>query len=174
MNGVRLRQVEPPRPPWKTTADSNSRMEIGILHIHIILKGESVQLRRETWQRGDQLSSRRMTRGVGGLLVFSVCERFEPSCCRCCFQIVVKTWHDGFTKGMVQFKLQKKVNVPFPPYVASYYFHSIHNGLWPRQHHMRWLQTCLEGCVSEYDCKPRESYLIQITDLPHNTADKRG
>lgn len=42
----------------------------GPMHMHIILKGECVQLQGETWQRGDQLSSRQMTLGVGGLIIF--------------------------------------------------------------------------------------------------------
>lgn len=42
----------------------------GPLHIHIILKGECVQLQGETWQRRDQLSSRQMTQAVGGLIIF--------------------------------------------------------------------------------------------------------
>lgn len=55
----------PTATPTRTPADSN-----GPMHVHLILAGECVQLQGETWQRGDQLSSRQMTRGVGGLLIF--------------------------------------------------------------------------------------------------------
>lgn len=76
-------QVDPTLPPPRPPADSNSHMHAkaqahthkcrhahGPMHIHIILKGECVQLQGETWQRGDQLSSRQMTRDVGGPIIF--------------------------------------------------------------------------------------------------------
>lgn len=69
------KQVDPPLPPPRPPADSNSHLHVnahihthkcGHAHrpmlIHIILKGESVQLQGETWQSRDQLSSRQMTR----------------------------------------------------------------------------------------------------------------
>lgn len=79
----------PRRPP----ADSNSHMHVnaqththkyrhahGPMHIHIILKGECVQLQGETWQRRDQLSSRQMTRDVGSPIIFPA-PVLKPCCC---------------------------------------------------------------------------------------------
>lgn len=90
LNGVRWMDCDSDRAggPTATPADSNShtsanarthtrkcRHAHGPLHTHIILKGECVQLQGETWQRGDQLSSRQMTRGVGALIIFPAVAR---------------------------------------------------------------------------------------------------
>lgn len=69
----------PATTPTKTPADSGScvHMRTGrCTRAHSplppppVLRGDCVQLQGETWQRGDQLSSRQMTRGAGGLLIF--------------------------------------------------------------------------------------------------------
>ena len=84
------KQVDPPLPHpdtcWlKLTHTHSYGHTHRPMHIHLILKGECVQLQGETWQRRDQLSSRQMTVDVGGLII-SPALVWTPAAV-CCWQL---------------------------------------------------------------------------------------
>lgn len=75
-----------------------------------ILRGDCVQLQGETWQRGAQLSSRQMTRGSEGRLVFPAVV-LKPGRCRPltpglgprpCLFTVLSQFQAGRQSGRVQ------------------------------------------------------------------------